>query len=88
MNFKFTYKKYAEALYHALCEDTFYLTMERSIGDDRFSKDIMLKYMDFSMVEAEKYGVLQSIRISNHYVFPRAYLGLRYWLILREPPPA
>lgn len=58
MNFEFKYKKYAEALYTALREDAFYLTMERSVRDRGSQKEAMLRYMEFSMVEAKKYGEL------------------------------
>lgn len=58
MSFKFKYIKYAEALYNALCEDSFYTTLERSIEDPISSREAMLKYMDFSMIESQNSGVL------------------------------
>ena len=58
MDFEFKYRKYAEALYRALREDAFYITMKNSIGDGGSSKEAMLRYMEFSMIEGEKYGEL------------------------------
>ena len=58
MNFKFTYRKYAEALYDALREDAFYITMEESVDKRESSKEAMLKYMEFSITEGKKYGEL------------------------------
>lgn len=58
MNFNFKYRNYAEALYHSLREDAFYITMEESVEGTNSSKDAMLRYMEYSMVEAEKYGHL------------------------------
>lgn len=58
MNYRFRYPEYAEALYQALADDAFYITMERSVGDAKSGKPAMLRYMDYSMVEAESYGEL------------------------------
>lgn len=58
MNFQFKYRKYAEALYEALCGDAFYITMEASVHGRGPAKEAMLKYMEFSMGEGEKYGEL------------------------------
>ena len=58
MSFKFKYRKYAEALYNALYEDAFYITMEESIESGELSKEAMLRYMEFSMIEGEKSGEL------------------------------
>ena len=57
MNFKFKYREYAEALYRALSEDAFYITMEESV-DNFESKEAMVRYMEFSMIEGEKSGEL------------------------------
>lgn len=66
MTYEFTYRKYAEALYHALIEDAFYIAMERSS-----SKEAMLRYYDYSMLEAQKYGEL---------VFPESHdYGTSIW---------
>lgn len=58
MRFEFKYKKCAEALYSALCQDAFYRTLEKSIEGPGPSKEAMVKYMDFSMVEGHQSGVL------------------------------
>ena len=58
MSFKFKYRKYAETLYSALYEDAFYITMEESIESGESSKEAMLRYMEFSMIEGEKSGEL------------------------------
>jgi len=57
MNFKFKYREYAESLYRALSEDAFYITMEESV-DNFESKEAMVRYMEFSMIEGEKSGEL------------------------------
>jgi hypothetical protein len=49
--------EYAEALYSALSEDAFYITMEESV-DNFESKEAMVRYMEFSMIEGEKSGEL------------------------------
>jgi len=58
MSFKFKYRQYAKALHSALTEDAFYITMETSVGSGESAKEAMLKYMEFSMLEAEKSGEL------------------------------
>ncbi|MCP4021731.1 MAG: GNAT family N-acetyltransferase, partial [Desulfobacteraceae bacterium] len=58
MNFQFAYKEYAEALYLALCDDAFYLTMEKSAGNNESSREAMLRYLEYSMKEAQEYGEL------------------------------
>ena len=57
MKYQFSYRLPAEALYMALTEDAFYITMEQSVADGS-AREAMIRYMDFSMVEAERYGVL------------------------------
>jgi GNAT superfamily N-acetyltransferase len=56
MSYVFHYPDLAEALYHALKEDAFYIAMENSADGD--GKEAMLRYMDFSMKEAAEYGRL------------------------------
>lgn len=57
MTYQFSYRNYAEALYRALTGDAFYITMEKSV--DRASRrEAMIRYMDYSMIEAERYGKL------------------------------
>jgi len=58
MSFKFKYRQYAKALHSALTEDAFYITMEASVGNGKSAKEAMLRYMEFSMFEAEKSGEL------------------------------
>lgn len=58
MSFIYKYKKYAEALYQALGEDAFYITMERSVEKEISSKEAMLRYLEFSMLESENSGEL------------------------------
>lgn len=58
MEYRFTYKNYAEVLYEALRKDPFYIAMEASVSKTKQGKQAMLMYLDFSMVEAQKYGEL------------------------------
>ena len=50
------YRKFSEALYHALADDPFYATMEKRTADSSKSKDAMLCYYDYSIYEAARYG--------------------------------
>ena len=52
------YRDYAIVLYQALQEDAFYITLEKSAGDPDLGREAMLQYLEFSMREAEKYGLL------------------------------
>ncbi len=58
MIFNFKYRNYAKALHKALCDDAFYIAMENSINTEDSSREAMLRYMEFSMIEAEKSGEL------------------------------
>lgn len=58
MNYRLEYPGHAEALYHSLKEDPFYVVLERAIESPDSSRQAMLKYMDFSMTEAQNYGML------------------------------
>ncbi|PIE64731.1 MAG: hypothetical protein CSA26_06735 [Desulfobacterales bacterium] len=58
MKFSFHYQAHAEALYYALTEDAFYITMEASVDNKRSPREAMIKYMDYSMQEAAAYGEL------------------------------
>lgn len=51
------YAKHANALFHALREDAFYKTMEQSVLSGS-PEQAMLRYMDYSMQEAEQFGKL------------------------------
>ena len=59
MNYEFEYRALSETLYEALIDDAFYITMENSVagGPDQ-RREAMLRYYDFSMREARKYGQL------------------------------
>jgi GNAT superfamily N-acetyltransferase len=55
----FKYLNFAEALYQALSPDSFYIAMENSVaGNSIVKKEAMLRYMDYSMIEAEIFGEL------------------------------
>lgn len=59
MNYDFTYRVLSEALYDALIDDAFYIAMENSVAGGRDQRrEAMLRYYDFSMREARKYGHL------------------------------
>lgn len=58
MDYQFQYRENAEALYEALVEDPFYNTMEKAVSDAQDGKEAMLKYLDYSMVEAAQFGRL------------------------------
>ena len=56
---------FAEVLYDALIEDAFYNTMEESVVHGS-PKQAMLRYLDYSIFEAEKFGRLV-IPNGSHY---------------------
>jgi Acetyltransferase (GNAT) family len=57
--YSFKYPLFAEALYQALLPDPFYVAMENSVKGNSIAKgEAMLRYMDYSMVEAENFGEL------------------------------
>lgn len=58
MSFIFKYRNYAKAIYQSLVNDAFYIAMEDSVGNGQSSREAMLRYMEHSMTEAEKYGEL------------------------------
>lgn len=56
-SYTFTYRKISEALYASLVDDPFYITLEKAIeGNKLEKKEMMLRYMDYSMVEGERAG--------------------------------
>lgn len=65
MKYQFTYRSYAAALYEALQVDAFYTTMERSV-DNGSSREAMLRYLDYSIKEAEQYGAVVIPRDHNY----------------------
>ncbi len=68
MIFNFKYRNYAKALHKALCDDAFYITMEDSIKNEDSPREAMLRYMEFSMIEAEKSGELYFSENHDHGV--------------------
>ena len=64
----YAYREYAEALYHALVEDAFYITMEQQLGGEGEAREAMLRYLDYSMVEARDYGTLYFPETHRHGV--------------------
>jgi len=68
MIFNFKYRNYAKALHKALCDDAFYITMEGSINSEDSPGEAMLRYLEFSMIEAEKSGGLYFSEVHNHGV--------------------
>jgi len=60
-NYMYTYKYQglALALYQALIPDPFYIELLRDItGSEQEKQEILMRYMDYSMTEGEKYGRL------------------------------
>ncbi|MCG6890326.1 MAG: GNAT family N-acetyltransferase [Gammaproteobacteria bacterium] len=66
--YQFVYREYAQALYDALVEDAFYITMEQQLGEQREAREAMLRYLDYSMVEARDYGTLYFPETHRHGV--------------------
>ena len=67
-SYRFAYRELAEALCAALANDPFYITLERhSTGSEG-----LLKYLDYSMLEAREYGEL--------LVPQRHQYGVSLWL--------
>jgi GNAT superfamily N-acetyltransferase len=64
----FAYREYAEALYNSLVEDAFYITMEQQLGEHGEAREAMLRYLDYSMVEARDYGTLYFPETHRHGV--------------------
>ena len=59
MIYQFAYREIAEALTSALSEDAFYITVGKGVSDDPAEqREGMVRYMDYSMKEAERYGEL------------------------------
>lgn len=59
MPYTFRYRQCAEALYDALAEDAYYITMQESVADADQGREAMLRYYDYAMQEACTYGILQ-----------------------------
>ncbi|MCI0517425.1 MAG: hypothetical protein L0Y45_06300, partial [Woeseiaceae bacterium] len=59
MNYTCRYPAAARALYEALAEDHFYRTLALAASDDpETAQEAMIRYLDYSMIEAEEYGQL------------------------------
>ncbi|WP_121812688.1 GNAT family N-acetyltransferase [Mucilaginibacter kameinonensis] len=57
--YTYQYKELALALYEALIPDPFYVELLRGgYGDEDDKQEILMRYMDYSMTEGEKYGRL------------------------------
>ncbi len=55
----FKYPEFAQALYESLNADPFYVAMLQPLSNDANSKaDALIRYLDYSMAEAETYGKL------------------------------
>jgi GNAT superfamily N-acetyltransferase len=67
-DYQFVYREYAQALYDALVEDAFYITMEQQLGPQDEAREAMLRYLDYSMVEARDYGTLYFPESHRHGV--------------------
>ncbi|THB78893.1 MAG: GNAT family N-acetyltransferase [Desulfobulbaceae bacterium] len=76
MEYQFKYRIYAEALYDALQEDAFYITLERSVVNSS-SKEAMLKYLDYSIKESTEFG--EVVTPENHD------FGISIWSKPLEP---
>ena len=71
MEYQFAYRQYAEALCDALVEDAFYITLEQSVSACDNPREKLLRYLDYSMVEARDDGTLY---------FPQAHqYGVAVW---------
>lgn len=71
IEYRFAYRQYAEALCDALVEDAFYITLEQSVSARDDPRERLLRYLDYSMVEARDYGTLH---------FPQAHqYGVAVW---------
>jgi GNAT superfamily N-acetyltransferase len=71
IEYRFTYRQYAEALCDALVEDAFYITLEQNVSARDNPREKLLRYLDYSMLEARDYGTLY---------FPQAHqYGVAVW---------
>jgi ribosomal protein S18 acetylase RimI-like enzyme len=57
--YKFKYKKIAESLYDSFYQNPFHSTLWKEISSDKnIVRENLTKYMDYSINECEKYGML------------------------------
>ena len=66
--YRFAHRQYAEALYDALAEDAFYTTMEQSVAEPAQRREALLRYLDYSMREADEFGILHFPQTHQHGV--------------------
>ncbi|MCP4333890.1 MAG: GNAT family N-acetyltransferase [Gammaproteobacteria bacterium] len=70
-SYRFAYRDHAQALYDTIREDAFYITMEQSVDNADEQYEALLRYLDYSMVEADEYDMLH---------FPETQrLGVAIW---------
>lgn len=69
--YRFAYRQYATALYDALVDDGFYITMEQSIDEPDDRRAGLMRYLDYSMREASEFGIL--------YIPPQHQYGVAIW---------
>ena len=67
-DYHFAYREYAVALGAALVEDAFYITMEQSVSELDNPRERLLRYLDYSMVEAFDCGTLYFPESHQHGV--------------------
>ena len=58
IDYRFAYRQYAEALSEALVEDAFYITLEQGVSAEDDPREKLLRYLDYSMLEARDNGTL------------------------------
>ena len=56
-NYVFAYADYAMALRQALVDDPFYIAIREAAGPGETGERALLKYLDYSIVEGERYGI-------------------------------
>ena len=81
VSYPFEYRELAEILHSSLIADAFYIALEKSVDVESVDpKEGMLRYMDYSMVEARRHGVL--------YVPDGERFGVSVWSIPQDASTA
>ncbi len=76
MHYQFSNKSTAEALYDAFQAEPFYLAIAQARTNKKESiKDALIKYFDFCIQEAKKYGVYQTTEEEQ--------VGASLWLLIQ-----
>jgi hypothetical protein len=71
VNYTCRFPAMARVLYDALVEDDFYRTLESAASDDaETAQQAMIRYLDYSMIEAEEYGQPVQPSGANHSIPP------------------